>query len=310
MRITGAALALVCGCTEEKFYSSGLATPIAVGATATGAIYSSSCTKIDKHVDCEIPSVSSTYKLTPAGVFSLDSSAARYTVTAHAEGVATLSIESDNGSDTKTFTHRIEARPIDNVVVTTVDGRAVPCEAPPRYQAGTKVQLSYELRHGETPLNGVIFPFEATGATIAQSTEYDRVLDLMMPATPDPVTLTSAADPAFSLTVRAFTPDQVDGISFDDVFYPLTVTGSGATTTSVHLADGATVCGNQLSRTTTVLTPDTCRVFMNNPVGMMSLTSTSDHIQIMGLKAGTCSLSVTLDGTSITATRDFPVLAK
>jgi hypothetical protein len=306
MRIMGAALVLLGGCTEEKFYSSGLPTPMAVGASAAGAIYSESCTKIDKHVDCEMPAVTSSYELKPAGVFSLSSTDTRYTVTAIAEGDVTLTIHADNGTS-ETFLHPLTALAIDNVAVKTLDASAAPCTLPPRYQVGTTVELEYVLQHGITPLYGAVFPFTASAGTVAQSDEYDRVLDLTMPATTDTVTLTSSADPAFSLAVRGFTPAEVTAIELGELEYPLTVALSSGAPMFLSLGDGTRVCANQLSRTTTSITPDVCRVFQNTPAGMISLTSTVDFVQVLALKPGTCTLSVALDGTAIASTHEFIV---
>jgi hypothetical protein len=257
------------------------ANPIALGATAHGRLDGLSAVTVE-----------------PAGIVSVAETDGGFDLVALAEGTTRLTATRDDGEEAARV---VVVATIDDVIVTPAL-HGVACTAPALFATGMRASIPVELRGDGQILHGdIVPPVDVTGATIDADTSADGTLELRMPDVTGPVSLTAAGGSIGEL--RAFAPSEVTALEVT----------AGATTVhplmTVDLAidlqvDGRAACGDALSRTVTIETPQTCELADSST----SVTSAGlADVGVRGVRAGQCRIRVELGGTALVATQSLTV---
>ena len=309
MRLTW--LLLVTGCATESWFELDVEDgPTAVGASLYAGARSGSCREGERGDSCSFDTVTTkSVTLKPEGIFErVEDSLVAVELRAIAEGTAVLTVVAGNGDETKTFTRSISARAVDRVTVTPTL-RTLPCASPALFAIGMRASLPSALHGGDTQLHGHRFvPIDVSGATLDDERSTDELVVVQLADTPGTVSLASALDPTFALAIETFAPAAIERIAIGDAaanWFPLAPNGA-----SIDLiVGGQPVCGDRLSRTVTVANPRVCQIYDADGDG----TSTSktvagmSSVLLRAYQAGDCTITVALDGTSVTATKTFIV---
>ena len=304
---------VLAGCTTESWYELGVdAAPTAVGARVFAGVSSGNCRSGERAAHCSFDTVTiEKVTLATEGVFErqLDSNAA-IDLLALTEGMTRMTIVADNGDETKTFITTLIALATDRVTVTPTL-RDMPCSLPARYAIGYRPTLPTAKFHGDTKLNGRYYnPFDITGgATLDSERSRDGDIVLQLSDAPGPITLTSPVDTSFALALETFAPSQVEAVVIGDApttqWFPL----NPMRIPIDLMVGGAPVCGDSLPRT--ARTTGVCKIYEEDGDGT-SDTKTVAGMSTLLLRAyesGTCTVEVTLDGTTLTATKTLTVIS-
>jgi hypothetical protein len=303
-------LLVVAGCATESWYELGAdPNPTAVGATFFAGVSSGNCREGDRAAHCSFDTVTiESLTLSTPGVFDVDpASPVAIALIAVGEGSTQMTIEADNGDETKTFVRVLTTLAADRVTVTPTR-RDEPCSLPARFGVGLRPTLPVEKYRGDTLLHGRYYnPFELTGGgTIDRDRSRDGDLVLALPDVPASFTMTSPVDPSFSLALETFAPAQAESIVLGDTpaqWFPLT-----PARVSVDLiVGGQPACGDSLPRTVT--TEGVCVINEEDGTGTVTTQTVAglDEVLLRAYQAGTCTVRVDLDGTSVTAMKSFTV---
>jgi hypothetical protein len=246
--------------------------------------------------------------ISPPGVFDppqRGTTSGSFQFPAVEEGSATFTISGNDGEDTRMFTRELTAVAANRVTgALAYDGIA--CPTPVLYGPGLHVQMPFEIWHDDAKLysDGLV-PFAASGAEIDLAVSQSGTLTLDLPSTAATVTVTSTLDPTFSASLEVIAPTAIDGITLSGPDEPLSILDAAAMTVTVT-AGGAIVCGDNISRTATTLTPDVCKI--KGPTPRDEWIAAGMHaIEVTGIKSGTCTITVTNAITGPTATTSFDV---
>ena len=302
----------IAGCASETWFELGVDPgPTAVGARLFAGASSGNCREGERASHCSFDTVT-----TKSVVFDDPSLFARDTASrvaidllAVAEGTTRMTVVADNGDEEKTFYRSLTALPANRAVVTPTL-RGEPCASPARYAVGHRPVLTPELYAGDTRLGGRYYhPFELTGgATIDEQRSVEADLFLVMPSTPGAVTMTSPIDPSFSLALEAFAPADVEAIVLGEVpagsWFPLSTTRLPVDV----LVDGTPICGDALART--ARTTGVCKIYEEDGDGASDTKTVAGMTDVLlrAYSAGECTVEVTLDGTTLSATKTLTVL--
>jgi len=273
VRAAAALLLAACGSDEPPVLSLTPA-PYAVGAIAHGELAG-----LDD--------------VTVAAPFSVTRDGDRFEVVAAAEGSGALRARA---GDHDAFAS-LRALAIDEVAVRpTLHG--MPCTEPALFAVGSRASLPVELRGDGEVLHGdIVPPLTVSGATIDEVSSADGTLELRIGATPGDVTLSNGT------VLEAFAPASVAAV---------TVASDRASVTPILTAQlsidlvvaGRSACGDELSRTLVVDTPDTC--VLDDGATTRTQAGLADA-KVRGLHGGTCTVRVVLDGTGLSATKSLTV---
>lgn len=311
MRGTGLALtlssiAMGAACVPESFFEMAITpSPIAVGARARVQFSAGSCRQGERGSWCDFDEVTiERVQFDPPGVFEEGPEG----ITAIAEGGTSLTVVAQAGGDSKTFAQYVSALPITRALAIPTR-RGEPCELPALYAVGVDATVPFELWHDDRVLHGVgLVPFTVTGATLDVERTLDRDLVIRLPATPGAVaTLSSPLDATAHTELETISPAAIDGITLGGT---ATTNVLGVAKLTIDVTSGGhQVCGDTISRTVTVTTPDTCRV-TDDPQDGATLAYTKaglTELVVRGYAAGACTLEVTLAGTDVRATRTITI---
>jgi hypothetical protein len=296
--------------TESWFELGVEAGPTAVGASLHAGAHSRSCRDGERATDCTFATVTTkSVTLEPEGIFErVPDSLVAIELRAIAEGTAVLTVVADNGAETRTFTRSIAARAVDRVTVTP-SLRGMPCASPARFAIGMRASLPSSIHGGDLQLHGHgLFPIEVTGATVDETRSTDELLVAQLADSPGTVSLLSDLDPSFALAVETFAPAAIESITIGDVssrWFPL-----APTEVPIDLiVGGQPVCGDALSRTATVETPQVCQIYEADGDGTSTSKTAAGMASVLlrAYQAGSCTISVALGGTSVSATKTFIV---
>jgi hypothetical protein len=222
------------------------------------------------------------------------------------ENSGTITVTADDGAGVETF-----VKPIEAVRPTQVKLFVTPCETM-TWQAGIDFQLYLQLLNGTRALNDnglELAAFAVTGGSTLQGVP--SALWVKTAAATGVGRITSTLDPSFALPFTVFTPAEVSAI--DLVPYgggqgQVTLTAGRATVLGVTVSHpGAPACKDRLIRKVASLTPDVC----DTVGGATTATQTQDggyFITLRGTKAGTCTVTASVEGTSASMTRDLQVV--
>ena len=242
---------------------------------------------------CGAPVYIKEYSVEPSGVFEHTQTDAQFDFVAVAEGAARFAATVESGDETRTFAYNLVAQTIDTVALNTL------CPSPALMQVGVATALTYEVSSDGTRLGGKgLMPFTITGGQLLPPDKYGAPW-LQLPSTPGTVLLTSPYDADFLYQVDVVAPDSIDGMVVTDPFAPLTV-GSATDVRADLLVGSRAICYASLPITSSTTSTGICEL---DP----GYGSFSDTIRIRGLAAGDCTLNVTLQGTTITATKTISV---
>jgi hypothetical protein len=232
------------------------------------------------------------HRHTPAAFFEVTRTGTQFEAVALETGVSRFSVDVSSGEQ-RVLSYNLVARTIETVSLSTS------CTSPALMFTGARVAFDYQMRHGSELLNGRIMPFVIVGAELLPPDKLGRPW-LELPATPSTVTITSPYDASFAHQIDVIERSSIDGVAITDPSHALVV--GGQITLRADLLVGARVtCHGSLPITTTIGTPERCELHPG-------YGSSSDSIVVMGLSAGECTVHVTLMGTTISATRSFPVM--
>lgn len=305
MRGCGAVLLWLGACTGPDFGPPPVPTlevdemsPLAVGSTTRIGVVTRGCLFGGPEATCYVhPENVLEHRIEPAGAFEVIRRETEYDVdfviTAVAEGVARFYVDVNHDGEMLELGYNIRASTIDAVSLQT------PCASPAVMQAGIATTFAYEMRNGLDRLNGRIMLFTIVGAELTPPDE-DGVEWLRLPVTPGTVTITSPYDADFTHVIDVVDRDLVDGLAITDAMSPISV-GSLLHSRADLLVGTRAICGGSMPITTTISTPDRCAL---DP----GYGRSSDTIRINAIAAGDCTVHVTLDGTSISATKTFVVM--
>jgi hypothetical protein len=291
----------------------GITSPIAVGAIVSAEPTSSITTRVgltdQVRTEREVTILSSSIE--PADAWEKvecpTCKGVRYR--ALRENSGTITVTADDGAGTETF-----VKPIEAVRPTTVKLFVTPCETL-TWQAGIDFQLYLQLLSGTRVLNdNGLGPasFSVTGGSTLEGVP--SALWVRTAAASGAGRITSTLDPSFAVPFTVFTPAEVSAI--DLVPYgagPLTMTVGRATALAVTITHpGAPACKDTLIRKVVTLTPDVCDLVggVGGDSGATTATPTSDgryFITLRAKKAGTCTVTASVEGTPATTTRDLMV---
>lgn len=302
---------LVTGCAYESWFELGVEDgPTAVGARLYAGASSGNCREGERAAHCSFDTVTiKSVTLKPEGIFErMTDSNIAVDLRAVGEGTAVLTVVADNGDETKPFTRSIIARAVDRVVVTPTL-RELACPTPARFAVGMRTSLPIRIHGGDDQLHGhSFFPVDIVGATLDAARSTDELLEVQLAETPATVTLSSALDPTFALAIETFAPAAVEGITIGDVsgkWFPL-----APTRVPIDLmVGGQAVCGDALSRTVTIDTPQICKIYEDDGDGASDAKTAAgmSSVLLRAYQAGSCTITIALDGTALTATRTFTV---
>lgn len=293
--------------------------PLAVSATAIGGAGSETCRHGERGSWCDSNKVQLiSVTAAPTGIFAIgelpqESPPAPFSVRALAEGEATFTIVANDGFETRTFEGRLAALAINRVTYGPVRGPGGDCAEPYQFGTGMSIEVPFELYHDATALKGSgAYPFVASGVTVGPSQIYDRKLILKAPAVAGSGELTSPADPAFRRTFDIFAASEVRAIRLGEPEPPVSKAAANkGSSLPLELDYGARVpCGESFSRTFSTSTPEQCLLSgcgWSGAGGDSMLTGPMTCVRIVGRQVGTCTVTVSLDGTPLTATKSFPV---
>lgn len=233
------------------------------------------------------------YSVDPPELFEVTQGDEELDFLAVGEGASAFLTTVESNGETRTFVRNLMAKAIDAVVLHTS------CQSPALMQAGIETALGYELRGDGMQLHGKgLMPLTVTGGRLLPPDEYGTPW-LELPSAPGTVVLTSPYDPDFVYEIDAVTPDSIDGIAITDPQSPLRV--GNLTDVSAELFVGTrSICDGSRPVRAFITTSDICAI---EP----GYGTNSDTIRIRGLAAGECTLNVMLGGTSIIATKTFPI---
>lgn len=297
-------LLLVAGCATQSWFELGVEPgPTAVGAHLYMGAQSGNCHEGERAAHCTFDTVvTKSVTLDPSGIFErdLDSNVA-VDLIAVGEGTTLLTVVANNGDETKTFTRAITATAADHVAIEPMlrDG---PCSSPARFATGTRVSLPTALYRGATQLHGHQYvPFALTGGTLDTERSTDVLLEAQL--TDPMVEITSPIDPNFAFTAETFAPAAVEAIAIGDVrsWFPLSVTQVPVDL----LVGGQATCADSLSRTVTVSTPQICQIYEDSGTSTTYTEAGMTAVPLRAYNPGACTITVTLDGTALTATQTF-----
>jgi hypothetical protein len=295
------------GCTARSslFDMTVTTEPVAVGASATGQLQSRTCSE----TDCDFATVKIlSMDVTPPGVFDTPSAGTTpgtFAIPALAEGTATFTVTGNDGDDTRTFTRDLGAVAANRVTGAFAYERTT-CPTPVVFGPGLQVQMPFEVWRDDTKLFSFGFtPFVVEGAPIREDLSVTNNLTLMLPGQPATVTVSSTIDPSFQTSVEVIDATAIDGIALSGPDEPLQILDVAALTVEVSAA-GRVVCNDNISRTATTLTPTVCKI--KGPTPRDEWVSAGMHeIQVTGVGAGTCTITVTNAITGPTAMTSFQV---
>lgn len=301
---------LVCGCGPIRgTFEMGITTPIAVGATVFAKPSSSTTVRVGLtqtiRTPREVTIVSSAIE--PADAWEkVECATCTGSVQYRAlrENSGTITVTANDGAGAETF-----VKPIEAVMPTAVKLFVTPC-ATMTWQAGLDFQLYLQLLSGTRVLNdNGLGPasFAVTGGSTLDGVP--SALWVKTAAARGVGRVTSTLDPAFAVPFTVFTPAEVSAI--DVVPYgstgPLTLTAGRATTLGVTVTHpGAPACKDTLVRKVSTLTPDVCDTINGETTATLS-NDGRYFITLRGKKAGTCTVTASVEGTPAAMTRDLMV---
>ncbi|HEY0883096.1 MAG TPA: hypothetical protein VGD87_16260 [Archangium sp.] len=216
----------------------------------------------------------------------------------------TITVTADDGLGVETFT-----KPVEAVMPSQVKLFVTPCETM-TWQAGIDFQLYLQLLSGTRVLSDFgIGPssFSVTGGSTLSGVP--SALWVNTDAATGVGRLTSSLDPSFAASFTVFTPAEVSAIDLApyDALNPLTFTAGRSTVARVTVSHpGAPACDDNLIRKVGTLTPDVCEVLG----GATTATQSNDggyFTTLRAKKAGTCTVTASVEGAPASMTRDFVV---
>lgn len=265
--------------------------PLAVGSTTLLRVLNKVCPPIGV-----CPAASEDvleFGVEPPGLFDVRRADTRFNITALASGTASFHVDViSHGAPT-----RLDYSLIANTIDTVTARPACPSHA--LMQAGIETTFDYQVSHASEALNGHIVPFTIVGAMLSPPDEQGGQW-LQLPSASGPVTITSLYDASFEYDIDVVAPEKIDAITVPEPSSPLVV-GSSIDLHADLLVGTRPVCGGSLPVTTTITTPDQCAL-------APGYGRNSDTIWVAGKAAGDCTVQVTVDGTSLSATTRFPVM--
>jgi len=256
--------------------------PIAVGAIAHGHLEDLGTASIE-----------------PPDQFLLTIDGDDVEVVAMTPGMGTLHVETRDGF---AINRILDVRAIDRISAIPVLRDEACVDA--LYTLGTRASVATTLYAGDTKLNGDLAPpIAASAGTIDTDSSADGTIEVRLPDTAGTVRLTSMVDPELDVSLEVTAPSAVDALVLGEQegrLFPTSVT-----TVSVDvLAGERTLCGDTLSRTVVVETPDTCKL----DGGDVQRTEPGlGELRIRGYHAGACTVRVTVEGTGLAATKTLAV---
>lgn len=301
---------LVCGCGPVRgSFDLGVTTPVAVGSIVhlkpTSAVTARVGLTQTVRTPRDVTILSS--QIEPADAWEkLDCAECRDAVRYRAlrENLGTVTVRADDGLGVETF-----VKPIEAVTVNRVKLFDQPCD-PLTWRAGDDFKLYFQLLSGDRVLadNGLgpeSFAVEG-GATLEGQ---PSALWVKTAKAAGVGRITSRIDPTLSVAFTVFTPAEVTGV--DVVPYsmmePPLVAGRTRTMRVPIEHPGAPACKDTFVRTVATATPDVCAI--PGSATTASLMSDGTHTVMLQLKkAGTCTLTLGVQGTAITRTRDLTIL--
>ena len=281
--------------------------PVMIGSTVGGNVFLKECVdSIDEHGQ----SCTTTYypidsvQVADPSVFEVThvEGAKGFRYTALAPGTTTVTVVSEG----ETYERTLVAAQANQV-------HALVCV----HAYGTDVEFAVDY---QIYVDGIwlfhdvdVNPFATTFLLPAprDSTDYSKVR-FRTPATAGMGTITSPFDPSFSRTVRVIDASAVTDISIGDIGYSqdaavplggqIQVRG-----TSLTAPPSYSVCDERFARTARTLTPTTCVIWRDMQNHTMLALEGPEGFELRGLAAGSCTVEVTLDGTTTTGRRTFMV---
>jgi hypothetical protein len=232
------------------------------------------------------------YGVDPPGLFDVTRAETQFSVVAVAAGTSSFYVDVSEGAQQR-LGYSLIANTIDTVRVRTA------CASPALMQAGIATAFAYQMWHGSQELNGRIVPLTIVGAELSPPDE-QGVPWLKLPAASGTVMITSPYDLSFEHHIDVVDRASIESIALTGPTTPLVVASLSDLRAELLVGTRA-VCGGSMPITTTISTPDHCAL---DP----GYGTYSDTIRIAGKAAGDCTVQVTLIGTSLSATKTFPVM--
>lgn len=301
---------LVCGCGPVRgTFEMGITTPIAVGSTLVAKPSSATTVRFGLTQTVRTPrdvTILSS-EIEPADAWeklecATCGDSVRYRALRESRG--TITVRADDGLGAETF-----IKPIEVVTPTSVKLFDQPCD-PLTWLAGDDFKLSFQLLSGDRVLadNGLgsdSFAVEG-GATLEGS---PSALWVKTKTASGVGRITSRIDPSLSVRFTVFTPAEVTGIDVvpGSTMEPPLAVGRVRMMRVPITHPGAPACKDTIVRTVATQTPEVCVI----AGGATTATVMSDgtHTVLLQLKkAGTCSVTATVQGTAITTTRDLTIV--
>ncbi len=275
-----AVAALLCHCTQEDDLDVDLVvpSPVAVGATVNATLAGG---KMDQaSVDD-----SSIFTIVSGGGTQQQTSIELRALRA---GKTTFRARGDNGKKLGTIKEEIEAAMPTRVSFTGVAN----CGSPYLIGAGAAFTVNAKRFRGQTELAGTggFFPIDSDIATNNADTNEFRA-----GSSAGLGFIRSKIDDA-KLRIEVFEASQATSMKLASSGNAKV--GSDASIASTLEVAGQRVCADEFARDVVIATPDVCET---------KGATTGTSIAISAKKAGTCELSVTLTGTSVSATTTFLV---
>lgn len=178
-------------------------------------------------------------------------------------------------------------------------GELLPTHVP----AGERVGFVHKLFSGDRLLSGYGFvgiqspqlTFEQQGDTV----------NAVLPSRTGPFSITSDIDPDFKLDLIAYDANDFDSLTLERQTAETIFVGAKTKVRALATIGGKLPCVPSFTRTVTISTPTVCRFL--NPEGPIYRDWRNVPGELEALAPGSCSMAVTMPGTSRTASLDIPV---